>query len=109
MGSRGPKGHAARGVTPLRLSIKTCPSAVRAVCREAETCPSAGSAVQPLQWPQAFRWDRLETRLAAGFGYYCPTIGGLFRLLGSLCEPPLPLFGGSAGGAIVLTGSVDNF
>jgi hypothetical protein len=63
MGSGVAKGQAARGVRPLRLSIKACPSAARAVCREAETCPCEGSAAQPLQWPPAFRWDRPERRL----------------------------------------------
>ena len=88
MGSGAAKGHAARGVTPLRLSIKACPSAVRAVCREAETCPCEGSAVQPLQWPQAFRWDRLERRLPSWSGYYAPTIGRLSGCLASLVAPP---------------------
>src|SRR5579864_3265106 len=94
MGSRRAKGHAARGVTPLRLSIKACPSAVRAVCREAETCPCVGSAVQPLQWLQAFRWDRLERRLPSWSGYYAPTIGRLSGCLASLVGPPSHLCGG---------------
>jgi hypothetical protein len=88
MGSGVAKGHAARGVTPLRLSIKAGPSAVRAVCREAETCPCVSSAVPPLQWPQAFRWDRLERRLPSWSGYYAPTTGRLSGCLASLVAPP---------------------
>ena len=49
------KGHAARGLTPFRLSIMACPSAVRVVCRAAGTFPCEGSAAQLLQWPPAFR------------------------------------------------------
>jgi hypothetical protein len=63
MGSRKTKGHTARGRTPFRLSIMACLSEVRVVCREAGTCLCASSAAQPLQWPQAFRWDRLERKL----------------------------------------------
>jgi hypothetical protein len=48
---------------------------MRAVCGEAETCLFVGSAVQPPQWPQAFRSDRLERRLPSWSGYYAPTIG----------------------------------
>src|SRR5437588_8201734 len=74
MGSRGAKGHAARGVTPLRLSIKAC--------------PCEGLAVQPLQWPQAFRWDRLERRLPLWSDCCAPTIGRLSGCLASLVAPP---------------------
>src|ERR1700688_2862260 len=88
MGSGVAKGHAARGVTPLRLSIKACPSAVRVVCREVETCPCEGLAVQPLQWPQAFRWDRLERRLPLRSDCCAPTIGRLSGCLASLVAPP---------------------
>src|SRR3984893_10017889 len=88
MGSGVAKGHAARGVTPLRLSIKACHSAARAVCREAETCPCEGSAAQPLQWPPAFRWDRPERRLPSWSGYCAPTTGGLAGCPASLAARP---------------------
>src|SRR5258705_13521174 len=102
MGSGAAKGHAARAITPLRLSIMTCPSAVRAVCQEAETCPCGDSAAQPLQWPRAFRWDRLERRLPSWGGCYAPTPGGLSRYLPSPVEPPWHLWGGAHGGKFFL-------
>src|SRR5450755_2125919 len=88
MGSGVAKGHAARGVTPLRLSIKSCPSAARAVCREAETCPFEGSAVQPPQWPPAFRSDQPERRLPSWSGYCAPTTRRLFGCPASLAARP---------------------
>ena len=88
MGSGATKGHACMRVTPLRLSIMACLSAVRAVCQEAETCPCEGSAVQPLRWPQAFRWDRLERRLPSWSDCCVPTTGRLSGCLASLGAPP---------------------
>src|SRR5258708_30064129 len=87
MGSGSAKGPSARGFTPLRLSIMACPSAVRAVCREAETCPCEGSAAQPLRWPPAFRWGRLERRLPSLSDCCAPAKERLFGCLALLVAP----------------------
>src|SRR5215472_13766695 len=56
-GEWGAKGACALGFTPLRLSIKACPSEARAVCRVAGTCPYGGSVAQPLRWLPALQHD----------------------------------------------------
>jgi hypothetical protein len=55
MGSGAEKGHAARGVTPLRLSIKICLSEARVVCWEAETCLCEGGWHDRFNGCQLFR------------------------------------------------------
>src|SRR6266542_2777228 len=109
MASRGAKGHAARGVTPLRLTIKACPSAVRVVCREAETCPCEGSAVQPLQWPQAFRWDRLERKTSVVVRLLCPNHRETFRMSCVACNTTIALVWRSTWGDTCLACSVEHF
>src|SRR5260370_4153494 len=101
MESAAAKGHAVRAITPLRLSIKICPSAARAVCRAAETCPCEGSVVPPLQWPPAFRWDQPERRPPLCSGYCDPTTGRLSGCLVSLVARPWHRCVGARGARLV--------
>src|ERR1700680_845522 len=89
MGSGAAKGHAARGGAPLRLSIKSCPSAARAVCPAAGTCPCEGSAARPPRWPPTFRSDQRERRLPSWSDCCALTIGRLSGCLALLGARPL--------------------
>ena len=109
MGSAAAKGHAAHGVTPFRLSIKVCPSAARAVCRAAETCPCEGSAARLLRWPPAFRWDRPERRLPSWSGYCAPTTGRLSGCLVLLAARPLRRYVGARGAILVCHAALNIF
>ena len=69
----GQVGNDACSFTPIRLSIKTCPSEAPAVCQAAETCPSAGWAARLPQWLRASRSDQLERRLRSCSDCCAPT------------------------------------
>ena len=92
-----------------RLSIKTCLSEARVVCRGAETCLCEGWVARPLQWPRAFPWDQLGRRLPSWPDYCARATGRLFGCLALLAAPPLRRYVGVRGARLVCRSTLSIF